>query len=251
MPNDDVKNLPPEERIKKLKELEQKRKKEIEEAQKIIKESEKELTERRKWKDKVPIPEVAKEDLEGLSETAREILKVQKGVKEKVERAAEESASASEGGGTSGEGKEKGKDQRTEKSKSLEETVAREKVTMKGENVVYGIPFRGPTPQQLLNAEYTVALSQRPAENLYQEVRAVTQRATEKGYFNQDEQRQVAYWTSAMERKLQDVEEGKYAMSTEEVARATSLIEEARGKMVGAYKGDRVERKGHDWYKSG
>lgn len=242
-----MKRLPPEERIKRMKELEQKRKKEIEDAQKIIKESEKELTERKKWKDKVPIPEVAKEDLEGLSETAREILKVQKGVKEKAETATEESAA--EGNvSVSGEKKEK---LVTKKGMSLEETVAREKVTMKGENVVYGIPFRGPTPQQLLNAEYTVALSQRPAENLYQEVRAVTQRATEKGYFNQDEQRQVAYWTSAMERKLQDVEEGKYAMSTEEVARATSLIEEARGKMVGAYKGDRVERKGHDWYRSG
>ena len=52
---DDLKNVPPEERIKKLKELEEKKKKEIEEAQKAIRESEQEITEKRKWEDKVPI----------------------------------------------------------------------------------------------------------------------------------------------------------------------------------------------------
>src|SRR3989338_11521327 len=84
MAEDDIKKLPPEERIKKLKELEKQRKKEIEEAQKKIKESEDELRERRKWKEKVPIPEFAQEGFGGLSEEAKDILKQHRGVKEKL-----------------------------------------------------------------------------------------------------------------------------------------------------------------------
>ena len=81
---DDLKNVPPEERIKKLKELEEKKKKEIEEAQKAIRESEQEITEKRKWEDKVPIPELGKEDLVGLSEEGKAVLKERKGLEETV-----------------------------------------------------------------------------------------------------------------------------------------------------------------------
>ena len=71
----DLSKFPPEERIKKLKELEKKKKEEIAQARKEIKESEDELTERQKWTDKVPIPQFAQEDLVGLSNEAKEMLK--------------------------------------------------------------------------------------------------------------------------------------------------------------------------------
>ncbi|PIN75940.1 hypothetical protein COV17_03385 [Candidatus Woesearchaeota archaeon CG10_big_fil_rev_8_21_14_0_10_36_11] len=86
MAEDSLKNIPPEERIKKLKELEKKKKQEIEEAQKAIRESEKEITEKRKWKDKVPIPELAKNDLVGLSEEGKAVLKEWKGLEETVQK---------------------------------------------------------------------------------------------------------------------------------------------------------------------
>lgn len=83
---EDLRSLPPEERIRKLKELEKKRKKEIAEAQENIRESEEEIKDRLKWLDKVPMPEFAQEDLEGLSEEARQVLKERKGIKEKKKR---------------------------------------------------------------------------------------------------------------------------------------------------------------------
>src|SRR3990167_5553452 len=82
---DELKNLPPEERIKKLKELEKQRKKEIEEAQKVIKDSEEELTARRKWTDRVPIPEMGQDDFANLSAEGQEILRLGKGLQKKEE----------------------------------------------------------------------------------------------------------------------------------------------------------------------
>ena len=76
------KDLPPEERIKKLKELKKQKEKEIAEAQKKIKESEEEISDREKLKEKVPIPESAQEDLEGLSREGKDIVKEQRGLHE-------------------------------------------------------------------------------------------------------------------------------------------------------------------------
>ena len=114
MADEDLKKLPPEERIKRLKELEQKRKKEIEDAQTQIRESEQELSARKRWVEKVPIPEVIKEDLEGLSEEGKQLLKVHKGkAVEKKEVEEEKKPSVPRG-----------------KASALEETVAREKIEL-------------------------------------------------------------------------------------------------------------------------
>src|SRR3990167_2739866 len=84
MAKDELKDLPPEERIKRLKKLEEEKKKEIEEAEKIIKESNEEITERRKWIEKVPIPQVAQDDLEGLGEEGKQLFNVHRGKKEEA-----------------------------------------------------------------------------------------------------------------------------------------------------------------------
>jgi hypothetical protein len=55
---DELKKLSPEERLAKLKEIEEKSKKEIAEAQKLIQESEGEIEEKKKFEDKVPIPQL-------------------------------------------------------------------------------------------------------------------------------------------------------------------------------------------------
>ena len=62
----DIKKLSPEERIKKLKELEEQRKKEIEEAHKLLKTSEDEVEEKRKLKENIPIPQLTSVDVGSL-----------------------------------------------------------------------------------------------------------------------------------------------------------------------------------------
>ncbi len=82
--DEDLKKLPPKERLKKLKELEKKKKQEIEEAHKQLLETEEEITEQQKWVDKVPIPEV-EGGLEGLGKDGKELLKTHHGVSESLE----------------------------------------------------------------------------------------------------------------------------------------------------------------------
>jgi len=60
---DDLKKLPPDERIKKLKELEEAKRKEIEEAQQLLKESAVELEREEKIKQEVPVPQMKAVDI--------------------------------------------------------------------------------------------------------------------------------------------------------------------------------------------
>lgn len=75
----DIKKLSPQERLKKLKELEEKSKKEIAEAQKLIKQSEGEIEQENKFKEKVPIPQLIAEEERTLeSEEAKEMFESQR-----------------------------------------------------------------------------------------------------------------------------------------------------------------------------
>ncbi|MBI2668762.1 hypothetical protein HYX14_02885 [Candidatus Woesearchaeota archaeon] len=225
MPNEDLKKLPPEERIKRLKKLEEERKKEIDDARKQIQESEQELTERQKVKDKVPIPQVARENLEGLTREEREILKVHKGLKEK--RGEDREGREGEGG------KETGKTfQRGEETTSLEEAVAKGRMEL---------------PPQLLQSQYAIQLSKSPIQALYQEMREIRETAVDKGYLNAEEQRKVTYLSSAVERKLEDVEAGRYSL-TEEVARTALLTAQIGSDLRSMYKGREGKDRKNEWY---
>ncbi|MCK4588900.1 MAG: hypothetical protein KAT77_00525 [Nanoarchaeota archaeon] len=75
----DIKKLSPEERLKRLKELEEKSKKEIAEAQKMIKQSEGEIEEKKKFEEKVPIPQLIAEEERTLeSQEAVEMFEAQR-----------------------------------------------------------------------------------------------------------------------------------------------------------------------------
>ena len=80
----ELKDLPPEERIKRLKEIEEKKKKEIEEARKLMTDSEDELEDIEEEKRKIPIQQLKSEGLESL-ETAeeKELFKTKRFVSEK------------------------------------------------------------------------------------------------------------------------------------------------------------------------
>ncbi|GEM_PF-1141215 len=251
---DDLKNLPAEERIKRLKELEVKKKKEIEEQQKVIEKEKKEiedaekeiknaneeLTERQKVKDKVPILEAASESGEGLSEEAKIILKsMQKRVSGKNENENGEVEESREGK------KERTKEQSTQErmrgfsTSALEETVQQERKQMEGQG-------RGG-----VSGDYVTSLSQQPAVQLYAQMSTLYQAVETKGYMNSEEQRRVQYISSAMEKKLEDVDAGRYSL-TQEAARVTSLTQQMSEVVRGMYKTDSSKKaKELDWYKSG
>ncbi len=222
MPEPNLKELPPEERIKKLKELEKQKKKEIEDAQKLIKDSEVEITERHKFKEKVPIPEVAAADLKELTEQEQEIVRTHRGLRKEnksqsagIEEAAEEEAE---------EARKKSRSKSSSKEEmGLEELTARERADID----------RG----QLLQAEYTRFLSQKPMQSLYDEVKGIKAVVEDKGYINHEEERRIAYLSSAVERKVQDVQAGKYSF-TEDVAMAASLTLQIGSKLKSLYRSE-------------
>jgi len=201
--DENLDNLPPEEKIKKLKELEKKRKQEIDDARKKIQESEKELTARDEWARKVPIPQIAQEDLVGLGVEGKEILEVHKGIKEKKEEVLESVDEIAK---------------ETEEEFSLE-ALAKEKVEL---------------PPEIMQSEYAQHLSQQPMGNIFEEIKDIYHAVEEKGYISKDEERKVEYLASAVERKVEDVETGKYSF-TESVAMAASMSRSIGSKLRGMY----------------
>ncbi len=232
MADDELKKLPPEERIKKLRELEKQRKKEIEEAQQKIRESEDELQEHRKWIEKVPIPEVAQEELEGLGEEGKELLKVHKGLKEKNDKKESIVPQSSSKSSSS-----------TSPSRpSLEETLEQEIAILPpgAQDVEYGIKAA---------AEREVAYSplrQKPMTEIYQEATQLKQAVQEKGYISKDDERRAEYLTGIVQERLEASSAGKYSFS-EEAARAASLTQMVGWSIQNAYKRGMPMEK--DWYR--
>ncbi len=211
---DDLKNLPPEERIKKLKELEKQHKKGIAEAEQLIHDSEDEITERRKWVEKVPIPEFSKDDVSGLSEEARQILLQHKGIPVKPQENTEEP--------------EEQKEQ--PKKKSLEESLASVSVPRSSESpqMEYGARLM----EAMRGVEYK-PLSQQALPDISKAVQYIERKAEERGYVSGDEQRVVQYALSEVEKRLEAVEEGRYRGFSEKAAEAASLIQQLGGQLIG------------------
>ncbi len=252
MAKHELQELHPAERLKQLKELERKKKQEIEEAQKLIRESEQELTEEHKWKEKVPIPEVAKEELEGLSEEGKAMLKIHRGLREKKQKEGageNEAAEEQEEGEREGGGKTARRERLSPRgsprgqASALEETVTQERIARQAANVEYGIQ----PPGRPLDIDYTQRLSQRPIETLYQEISGIRQEAEEKGYLSRADVRRAEYLTGAVEEKFRAADEGRYTFS-QETARAASLTQQIGMELQGMYKRG-IEPVEKDWYK--
>ncbi len=218
MAKDDLKDLPPEERIKILKKLEEEKKKEIVEAEKAIKESQDELTEQRKWVEKVPIPQMSKTDFKGMSPDEAKIQESHKGKKKNSNDDLLED-----------DKKDKNKDEISLKdvltprvsgeSIGLED-LAREHVEL---------------PPEVMNSQYAMQLSQQPMQNLYHEITGIKQAVEDKGYISAEEERRVNYLASAVEKKVEAGEDGKYSFS-EDVAKAANLTRAISANLRGLYK---------------
>ncbi len=202
---ENLSRLPPEERIRKLKELEKKRMKEIAEAQEKIKESEEEIRERLKWLEKVPMPEFAKEDLEGLSEEARQVIRERKDLKEKR-----------------GEGSEEGAESRRKEELSLEEALAREKAEL---------------PPEARAVEYGIHLaSLRPMQEIYRELAGIREAAEEGGRVTREQAGRAEYLGRAIEEKFAAAEGGNYPGFTREVAEKGLFSQEVASKVRALYR---------------
>jgi len=104
----DIKKLSPEERIERLREIAKKDKKEIEDAQELIKESEVEIEEDRKEKEQIPIPQLRAANISELTgQQEKQMFRAKRYEREETERSGE----------------------REEEPTPLEETIEREEVT--------------------------------------------------------------------------------------------------------------------------
>ena len=207
--------------------------KEIEETKKGIREAEDEIRGQLKWKEKVPIAEAAKEDLEGLSEEGKATLKALRGMKEKktgMEESVEEKATEEK------VTKEKG----TRKYDALEETVLKEQriLPKPTSGITYGIS----PEQQGVGVAYGVH-TQKPLGELYQEASALRKSIEEKGYVSQADERKAEYFTAAVQERMQAAEEGMYSLS-EQAARAASLTQMIGQNIQQSYHG----KKRNEWY---
>jgi hypothetical protein len=200
----ELRKLSPEERIKKLKELEEKKKKEIEEAAKEIEESRKEIASRQKWLEKVPIPEVGKEELSELSVEGKELLKRHKGIKEK------EKETETKVVGEEPEAKRRKKEDLGEFLRGQEE-----------QRRSSGAERAYLTAEQWQAEVYQ--RSQQPIAELYSGVREIRDAATERGYISREQEQEVRAIESALELRLKEKYGG--SLSSEIVAKS-SLIKQ-------------------------
>ena len=184
MPEEDFKNLPPEERIKRLKKLEEEKKKEIEDAKKAIKDSEEELSDRRKWIEKVPIPEIATEEVESLGEEGKQLVRHHRSSKDLAEKKVD-----SDEEDNSEEVKEE----------DLEGAVEREEIHLpKGEMKPYGMEQEA---FGKLNPEYVAQVSYAPAQEAKQILQDIYQDVEKRGYMTQEQHETVQTQVSGLEAK--------------------------------------------------
>ena len=177
---DEIKKLRPGERIKHLKELERKRKKEIEQAGDMIRSSENELRIEEELKD-IPIPQVKAVDIEHLfGADERKVFRAKRFLPEETPEIAPEAAQE--------------RAQEKEEEASLEETVSREATeTQEGAEAgpIYGSSAE--RVQENLKQLYSVT-----EEKMYEEMVNMRDRAAGGIWSEQDEQ-ELQYRMSQME----------------------------------------------------
>jgi hypothetical protein len=221
MAKENLKDLNASARLEKLKKLKREREKEIAEAQEAIKETEQELNQEKEWIEKVPIPQVAMDSLQNLSAEEKQILKTHRGLKEEIKEK------------DSGDKKEDISSKTKQQTNSeLEDSIQNEEVT---QEMMQAANMLG----QGSNLDYINQLSQEPVANLYNEAKSLYETAKDKGYLSAEENRRMAYISSAMEQKLTDVDAGDYSL-TQEMAKAASVtqqIAESAGTMYKSEQG--------------
>ena len=201
---DDLKKLTPEERIKKLKELEKKRKDEIERAQKLIKQSEEELEDDENQKRDIPVPQLKSIDIESLfTDEEKKLFATKRFIepKSKID---------------TGDAKEEKREKRLEEE--IRETPAARHAVMEAEK------------------QYLLKLSELPQRDLYREVKDIYKDVTQQGELTAEQKDKIYNIRDAMQIKRDAVQEGEYNL-TEAVARQMDITYGMIKKMKDRYKG--------------
>ncbi len=228
---DSLKNIPPKERIRRLKEQEAKKKgeledskrkiheleieqrKDLEETNKLIQESIQEINEEQRKKEIMPLPDVAREDTEGLSEEAKIIIRKVKQTSEKKETPTLPAPTP----------------KKKKSSPNLEETVASEPRAPPQTNIQY--PHQ--IPREIENAEYRVQLHETPMIYLREKMEDLYRSVRDRGYMLWEEHQLASDIAQAVDRKIEDIQTGNYrpadtlAEKIEEVALTTKRIEKS------------------------
>ena len=180
-----IKKLSPEERIKKLRDIEEKNKKEINEAEKLIKDSIKEINIKEEIRD-LPIPQIKAVDIESLfAPEEKEVFAAKRYENIRQRDIEEETAEL-----------------------PLEETVEQEKPKITEEELEAHRQY------QILANE----LRREPTENVVQEIKNIYNQLRETGEIR-GEQMARAYATDVIARERQrDIERGTYGRMDEEIS---------------------------------
>lgn len=164
----ELKKLSPEERIRKLKEIAEKDKKEIEDAQELIKQSEDEIEEERKIKEQIPIPQVKAFDISELfTQEEKDMYRVKRMV---------------------------GPDRKKEgaEEKPLEKAVEEEEIKLTEEQ------------QREQQRQYMRAIEGKPIENIYSGVANIINDAKETGYVTNEQRNFMAAAYEVAKHRAQD-----------------------------------------------
>ena len=199
---EDLKKLSPKERIKKLKELQEKRKEEIKEAQKLLRKAEEESDIEDQLKE-IPIPQVKAVDINELfSPEEKELFRAKRFVdSEKKEEMVEE---------------------KVQKMEEGLESIAEEAPMMTAKEAAH-------------QEEYVVQLSMAPTEQLYNKAKEIYSQFKEQGYLTSEQQKEFSNIEDANKQKMDDIQSGKYTEASKEVAQEMILIEKMKSS-VGLYR---------------
>jgi len=199
----DIKKLSPEERIKKLKKIEEENKKEIDEAEKIIKDSIREINVKEEIRD-LPIPQIKAIDIESLFAPEEKEVFAAKRYKDLRARHVEEETAEI----------------------PLEETVEKEKPEITKEELA------AHTQYQILANE----LRREPTENVVQELENIYQQARDGGRVT-GEQMRMAYAADVVARERQrDIERGTYGRIDEEISNQLDIARQIFKSIQDKYK---------------
>ncbi len=237
-----VATLQPEDRIRRLKQLEGEKKKEIAEMEKLIKESETEITEKRKFEEKVPIPQVAQENMAGLSEEGKQLLSTLRDIhSSKLDYKPASNASSIQSKRSST------KKENEDESGSLEQTVSRSSVRDLPHPAMAQYWLENQHAPAPFDLGYVSHLKQIPAADLYREMAVIGELVLQKGYATAGELRRAEHIAGAMEEKLRDIDRGKYSSFSEDVAKAALVTQSLGLKIRDVYK-HATSFVGHDYY---
>ncbi len=207
---EELKKLSPKERIAKLKKIQEKDKEEIEHAQELIKESE-EQAEKEDEKEKIPIPQVKSADVSSLfSSEEKQLFMEVRSEKEKP--------------------KEEPEEKQEKRKESLEEVAAE-------------APKIPEEQQQKAHIQYLEQQSQKPADALYNRTKEIYSEAKNKGYVSPQQMNELRDIEYATQKKVHDIEQGKYADATREAARDMVMTERIKNWLEDKYESGTLYRR--------